>query len=102
MTLNPLPAPTGCPVWCTAEHGLYAGEDDQLHTGAPLFLTDMVTALLCATVDPSTGVTDGPYLLVDGEEWTPDHARSVGRALIALADASAQPTPRPGPRLLTQ
>ncbi len=102
MTSNPLPASSSCPVWCTTEHGVFAGEDDYLHTGAPLFLTDTVTAILCATIDPTTGATDGPYLLVDSEEWTPDHARSVGRALIALADASAQPITQPGPRLLTQ
>lgn len=98
MTSSPLPLPDTCPPWCTIEHGIFAGEDDHLHTGAPLYLTETVTAILCATIDPDTGATDGPYLLVDSQEWTLDHARSVGQALVALA-ADGAPTSHTGPHL---
>ncbi len=89
MTANPLPGPATCPAWCTAEHGIYAGEDDHLHTGAPLYLTTEVTVRLCATIDPASGATDGPYVIVDSDEWTPEQARAVGHALIELADAAS-------------
>jgi hypothetical protein len=92
MTENPLARPASCPAWCTSEHGIYAGEDDHLHTGAKLYLTTEISARLCATIDPATGATDGPYLLVNGEEWTLEHARSVGEALVALAAAADVPT----------
>jgi hypothetical protein len=29
-----------------------------------------ISVRLCATVDPATGATDGPYVIVNGEEWT--------------------------------
>jgi hypothetical protein len=92
MTATPWALPDGCPAWCTAQHGIYAGEDDHLHTGAKLYLTTEISARLCATIDPATGATDGPYLLVNGEEWTLEHARSVGEALDALAAAADVPT----------
>jgi hypothetical protein len=98
MSANAVPSSAGCPAWCTIEHGVFNGEDDHLHTSAPLYLTGTVTAILCATIDPATGATDGPYLHVDGEEWTLDHTRSIGQALIALADAGS-PTGQTGPHL---
>jgi hypothetical protein len=57
-----------------------------------------VTAHLCATVDPYTGDTDGPYILVDSEEFTLERARSIGQALIALANTGA-PTDQRRPHL---
>lgn len=99
MTANPLPVPSACPAWCTTEHGVFLGEDDHLHTGAPLYLTEGVIARLCATVDPDTGAVDGPYVVVDSDEWTLDHTRSVGRAVIALAETAEQSTDPPGPHL---
>ena len=76
-----------CPRWCTNEHGRYAGEDDFLHTGANVVLTGNVTAQLCATVDPDTGETDGPYVLIDGydHELTLDVTRTIGLAFLSLA-----------------
>ena len=100
MTATPWALPDGCPAWCTAQHGIYTGEDDHLHIGAPLYLTTQVTARLCATVDPATEATDGPYVIVDGEEWTLEHARTLGHALIALAAAADSPTAPSGPYLL--
>jgi hypothetical protein len=101
MTANPWAMPATCPAWCTTEHGVFAGGDDRLHTGAPLYLTQEVTARLCASVDPDTGATDGPYVIVDADEWTLDHTRSVGRALIALAaTAAVRLNPQIGPHHL--
>jgi hypothetical protein len=100
MTTNPLPVPATCPAWCTTEHGVFAGEDDWLHTGAPLSLTTEVIARLCATIDPDTGATDGPYVIVESDEWTLDYTRSVGHALIALAATADSRTTAPtGPHL---
>jgi hypothetical protein len=84
MTMTFASRPDTCPAWCITEHGELDGEEDHLHTGAGLRLADGVTAHLCATVDPDTGDTDGPYILVDSEEWTLHQARSIGHALIAL------------------
>jgi len=79
-----------CPAWCVTEHGELAGEDDHLHTSAGLRLAPDVAARLCATVDPDTGEVDGPYVLVESEEWTLERARSVGQALIALTEQAQQ------------
>jgi hypothetical protein len=98
MTTNPMPVPATCPAWCTTEHGVFAGEDDWLHTGAPLYLTTEVTARLCASVNPDSGATDGPYVIVNSDdEWTLDHTRSVGHALIALAGTADGKTAHLGP-----
>ena len=77
---------TTCPAWCVTEHGQLDGEEDHLHTGAGLQLAHGVTAQLCATIDPHTGATDGPYVLVESAEWTLERARSIGHALIALTE----------------
>jgi len=98
MTMKFVSRSATCPAWCVIEHGELDGEEDHLHTGASLRLAHGVTAHLCATVDPDTGDTDGPYILVDSEEWTLEQARRIGQALIALADTGA-PTNRPGPHL---
>ena len=84
MTMSFVSRHDTCPTWCVTEHGQLDGEEDHLHTGAGLRLAQGVTAHLCATVDPDTGDTDGPYILVDSEEWTLEQARSIGHALIAI------------------
>jgi hypothetical protein len=101
MTTNPLPVPATCPAWCTTEHGVFAAEDDWLHTGAPLYLMTEVSARLCASVNPDNGATDGPYVIVNSnDEWTLDHTRNVGYALIALAATADSRTTAPaGPHL---
>ena len=86
MTVTHSARPDTCPAWCVLEHGIYAGEDDHLHTGAPLRLARGVTAHLCATIDPKSGRLNGPYVVVGGEEWTLQRTRSIGHALIALAE----------------
>jgi hypothetical protein len=97
--LKPASAPRDCPSWCTIEHGVFPGEDDHLHTGAPLYLTATVTAFLCATVDPCAVAADGPYLFVNSEEWTLDHTRSIGQALTASPTLATDPPHRPTPGL---
>lgn len=99
MTANPSPLPATCPAWCTTEHGVFADDADWLHTGAPLYLTKEVTARLCISVDPETGDTDGPYVIVDADEWTLGHTRSVGDALIALVTTADPPAAPMGPHI---
>jgi hypothetical protein len=93
--------PAACPAWCTTEHGVFVGEDDDYHLGAPLHLTPEVMVRLCATVDRGTGVTEGPYVIVSSDdsddEWTLERTRDIGEALIALVDA-AQPSTGGQPR----
>jgi hypothetical protein len=94
MTPDPSPEFTTCPVWCTTEHGVFAGVDDYFHLGAPLFLINDVIIRLCAGVDPDTSTTGFPYVIVSSadsdDEWTLEHTRSTGRALIALVEAAQQ------------
>lgn len=79
-----------CPPWCVTEHGTLAGEEDNLHTGADLHLVEGLTARLTSFVNPDTGVTDGPSIIVGSTEWTPQRTRRMAKALLALADAAAR------------
>lgn len=75
----------GCPAWCTAMHGVLQGEDDHVHVGGRLLVRE--TALrLCATVDPRTGATEGPFVLVGSEEYTLHEAEAMAAALTQLVD----------------
>ena len=42
-----------CPAWCATGHGVQLGEEDWVHLGEPVLLTDGVSAQLCMTIDPS-------------------------------------------------
>jgi hypothetical protein len=85
-----------CPGWCINEHGHYTGEDDYLHAGAQVVLTGDVTARLCASVDPDSGETDGPYVLIDGYDYelTLDVTRTIGLAFLSLVADGADSHPR--------
>lgn len=86
QTCNPPVAPR-CPDWCVAPHGRYRGEEDWIHLGEPLRLTrDGIRAQLCLSVDPATGVHDGPYVLIGSTEYSPVAAAALGRALMGLAE----------------
>ena len=100
MTMNPATAPATCPAWCTAEHGVFLGEEDHLHTGAPLPLTTAIIARLCVTIDPKTGAADGPYVVVDSDEWTIEHTLNIGHALLALAQLGQSLPSSTGPHML--
>jgi hypothetical protein len=79
-----------CPSWCVTAHGAYVDEEDGLHMGEPLGLAPDLSAYLCLSVDPDTGAVDGPRILVGTEEWSAERARTIGAALLALADAAGQ------------
>ena len=74
-----------CPFWCGQHHGQVTGEDDWIHISRPNNSTDGDTGRLCMSVDPDTGVADGPYVLVDGQQYTLEEAEGLARALMALA-----------------
>lgn len=78
-----------CPGWCVARHGTHVGEEDWVHVGEPLTVSaGGVTAQLCLSVDPESGVQDGPYVLIGASEYTPAEAAELGRALMELAAAA--------------
>ena len=79
-----------CPPWCTADHGVQAGEEDWLHVSAPVFLTDGVAARLCLSIDPATGAQDGPFVLIGTTEYTLQEATAVGIAIIGIVQAGTR------------
>lgn len=85
-------ASLGCPPWCVVAHDPGRGEEDWLHESAPVLLTDGVSARTCLSVDPLTGVRDGPYVIVGEDELSPAEAVRLGEelSLLGLLD------PRPG------
>ena len=74
-----------CPSWCVAGHGVHLGEEDWVHLGEPLPMTDGVSAQLCMSIDPVTGTQDGPYVLIGGTEYTLAAAASLASSLMSLA-----------------
>lgn len=74
-----------CPPWCVGSHGLHDGEEDWVHVGQPLPIADGIDATLCMSVDPETGLRDGPYVLIGSTELSLDAAAALGNALIRLA-----------------
>lgn len=74
-----------CPHWCATEHGVYLGEEDWIHTGAPVVVVDELDARLCMSIHPDTGVVDGPYVLLGANELTADETKAIGESLIRLA-----------------
>lgn len=74
-----------CPPWCVTEHGAYLGEEDWIHTSAPVVVADELDARLCMSIHPDTGVVDGPYVLLGANELTADEAKAIGESLIRLA-----------------
>ena len=81
------PRPLGCPVWCTSDHGVHAGEEDWIHLGAPLLIVEGVAARLCMSCDPFTGEQDGPLVLIGEREYSADEAAALGISLTQLAEA---------------
>lgn len=80
---------SSCPSWCVTRHGVHRGEENWVHTGEPLLVAEGIPASIVMSVDPETGTTDGPYVLIGAREYTLTEARHVGSALIAAADAAA-------------
>ena len=78
-----------CPEWCTTRHGVLPGEEDWVHQGEELLLADGLTARLCMSVEPSTGMRDGPYLLIGSQEFSLGAAAELGARLVSLSAAGA-------------
>ena len=74
-----------CLPWCVTAHDPARGEDDWVHIGEPLVLTNGIAARLCMSIDPWTGEEDGPYVLVGDAQLTPAQAERLGIELSALA-----------------
>lgn len=78
-------AARGCPPWCTVDHA--AGDEDAaVHSSEPLGVTPCVEARLVAAED-----ADAPYVLLGNEERSLDATRTLGVALIELAEAGGRP-----------
>jgi hypothetical protein len=94
------------------DHSYFHDQDADVHIGVDEQLTDGITVRLVAGHDPNTGAIDGPYMLVDAPHLALDpyeldlnEARTIGQALIDVADRGdqkatvltlpAQRTPRP-------
>jgi hypothetical protein len=63
------------------------GEEDWVHTGEAVPVVDGLLARLCMSVDPVTGVRDGPYVVIGSSELTLAETTSLGASLLALAGA---------------
>lgn len=74
-----------CPAWCVVEHGVRLGEEDWLHTGEPVVVADGMMARLCMSVQPDTGIEDGPYVLIGGCELTLAETGALATTLLAMA-----------------
>lgn len=78
------------PPWCVTTHGVQHGEEDWIHCSPPVIVADGLLARTCISIDPETGVTDGPYVLIGGSELTTDETRAVGESLIRLASVDGR------------
>jgi hypothetical protein len=78
-----------CPSWCTSEHGVQDGEEDWVHLGAPLLLADGVSARLCVSFDPVSGLIDGPIVLIGDREHSLAETAALGAGLTALAESAS-------------
>jgi hypothetical protein len=84
-----------CPEWCAMKHAERQGEDDHVHVGGALLVRRTVLRL-CATVDPETGASDGPYVLVGPDEYTLHEAEALIGALTQLVDQGTGVSSRAG------
>jgi hypothetical protein len=82
-------AHAACPAWCATGHGVQLGEEDWVHLGEPVPLTDGVSAQLCMTIDPSAAIEDGPYVVIGTSEYSLLEAQALGASLMALATTGA-------------
>jgi hypothetical protein len=81
--------PPTCPSWCIVRHGTVTGEDDHVHVGGALLVRHTVLRL-AATIDPHTGVVDGPHVLAGSEEYSLHEADALIDALTQLVEAGTQ------------
>ncbi|KGN39644.1 hypothetical protein [Knoellia aerolata] len=90
---EPSASTTSCPPWCVTHHGVHLGEENWIHTGEPLVMGEGLRAQVVMSVDPGTGITDGPYLLIGAREYSLPEARRLGSALVQAIDAAAGTLP---------
>ncbi len=79
-----------CPGWCSTDHGVHLGEEDWIHTSYPVRLADDRVARMCMSIDPDTGIKDGPYVLIGDTELTMHQAKATGESLIRLASIDGE------------
>lgn len=76
--------PPTCPAWCVLGHGVQLGEEDQVHVSAQLCVRNTLIRL-CTSIDPDTGLQDGPYVMMGADEYTLDEVDALVGALTSLA-----------------
>jgi hypothetical protein len=79
-----------CPTWCARRHSEVADEDDLVHIGDNMFVRNTMIRL-CMTIDPETGMQDGPYVLIGSDEFTLVEASTLVDVLNDLLAQSAAP-----------
>jgi hypothetical protein len=72
-------------------HSPDLGEENWLHLGEAVVLDDGIVARLCISIDPDSGIQDGPYVLIGTTEYTLREAEALGASLVALAGAGGSP-----------
>ena len=87
--------PVDCPTWCVQRHGTQQGEDDSIHVSVELLVRG-VSLKLCATIDPTAQLSEGPYVLLGADEYTLHEADALIDALTQLVDEGLGLTHRAG------
>lgn len=95
MTSSRRRRPATCPPWCELGHGTHLGEEDQVHVGGQLCVRNTLVRL-CASVDPVSGVPDGPYVIVGTHEFTLAEVDTLVAALTSLTQQARGATPLAG------
>ena len=88
---------SSCPPWCVRGHGEHEGEEDWVHTSELLSIADGVDAHGCMSVDPGTGAVEGPFVMVDWRQYTPEQAEALARSLSDMARRGGGLSPPAGP-----
>lgn len=87
--------PATCPPWCVMTHGVHSGEEDQVHVSGQFCVRDSLIRL-CSTIDPVTGLQDGPYVLLGHHEYSLGEVEDLVDVLMSLSrqaqEHEAQPT----------
>lgn len=87
--------PAHCPPWCVQPHGTLQGEEEHTHVSGELLVRGK-SLRLCSTTDPATLRAEGPYVLVDSDEYTLHEADALIDALTQLVDEGMGLTRREG------
>jgi hypothetical protein len=85
-----------CPSWCALRHDRYQGEENLVHVSEGRFVRNTLVRI-CMTMDPQTGRTDGPFVLLGTDEYSLDEVAALVDVLRDLLNLGRVPTPRVGP-----